>query len=39
MSTVRSLFIALFGDLAVEDEKTESGRRLDLIGWDINLDK
>ena len=39
MSTVRSLFIALLGDLAVEEDKTESGRRLDLIGWDFNLDK
>ena len=39
MSTVRSLFIELLGDMAVEDDKTESGRRLDLIGWDFNLDK
>jgi hypothetical protein len=39
MATVRAFFITLLGDSAVEDDKTESGRRLDLIGWDIDLDK
>jgi hypothetical protein len=38
LATTRSLCIRLLGDNAVEDEKTEWGRRLTVIGWDIDLD-
>ena len=34
----RSIINELLGIGAVEDEKTESGRRLDFIGWNLDLD-
>jgi len=38
LAQARSLCTSLLGPEAVEDTKTESGRRLDWIGWSIDLD-
>jgi hypothetical protein len=38
LKVTRELCTNLLGDGAVEDEKTEWGRRLTVIGWDIDLD-
>jgi hypothetical protein len=38
MSAARAFFVGLLGSNSVEDKKTESGRRIDLIGWCIDLD-
>ena len=37
MDTVASLCRRLLGETAVADHKTASGRRLTLLGWDIDL--
>lgn len=39
LKVTRDLCTNLLGDNAVEDSKTESGRRLTVIGWDIDLDR
>ena len=39
MGVARSLCTRLLGDKAVAEKKTEMGRRLTVIGWDIDLDK
>jgi hypothetical protein len=38
LSTARDLIVSLLGPDAVEDRKTESGRRLDFLGWEFDLD-
>ena len=38
LAQVRAVVVALLGPDAVEDRKTEFGRRLDFIGWEFNLD-
>ena len=38
LSEARRICCGLLGPEAVEDKKTESGRVLDWIGWEINLD-
>lgn len=39
MLTTRRLCTGLLGENAVEEKKTAVGRRLTVIGWDIDLDK
>ena len=36
---VRATCVRLLGNDAVEDAKTEFGRRIDLIGWSVDLDQ
>ena len=38
MDAASSLCRGLLGPLAIEDSKTEWGRRLTIIGWDLDLD-
>jgi hypothetical protein len=38
MRIARDVCVKLLGDDAVEDSKTASGRRLDMIGWCFDLD-
>ena len=38
LHTTRQLCTSLLGDMAVEDRKTEHGRRLTMLGWDLDLD-
>ena len=39
MDVARSFCTGLLGDGAIEEKKTEMGRRLTFIGWDVDLDK
>lgn len=39
MNTTRGLCQGLLGDHAIEEKKTAVGRRLTVIGWDLDLDK
>lgn len=39
MDAARRLCTGLLGPTAVEEKKTEWGRRLTIIGWDIDLDQ
>ena len=39
MKVTRDLCTQLLGADAVEDDKTDHGRRLTVIGWDIDLDR
>ena len=38
LTTVRTIVTNLLGPDSVEDKKTESGRCLDFLGWEFNLD-
>ena len=39
LSTVRAIIVSLLGPDSVEDRKTESGRVLDFLGWEFDLNR